>query len=310
MTKFLIAESVDTSILEDFDSNIEFTYKPDISIAELEDEIGNYDGLLVRPKQVTAKAIANADNLKLIVRGGAGVNSIDLEAAKAKGIIVANTPGLNSDATAEFTFNLLFKLLAKRQINHSRELTLKGNPGTPDDYMGSELRGKKIGLIGLGNIGKRVAKMADAFGMDIICYARNKKDLPYKQTDNFDEFLAAENDIISLHIPASEDTVGIINKAVFEKIKTNTILLNTARPQLVNAADFGDALDAGILQSYGIDGDYDQVEPFINADPKQRGIITHHIADCTAEAQAAITAQALKQAKAFFEEGVEINRVI
>lgn len=317
MPKLLIAESVDTKMLEDFENsennsenNLDISYQPNITPQELEQEISDYDALIVRPKHVSAAAINNAKNLKLIVRGGAGVNSIALEAAKANDVIIANTPGLNSDATAEFTIALMLEAFCKRQLQKSNEKTWEGNPGEPDPYKGFELRGKKLGIIGLGNIGQRVAKIAEAFGMDVICYVRAKKDLPFKQTTNLSELLAMDNDIISLNIPLSEDTNGIINKNAFEQINKQVVIINTARPQLIDIDAFSQSLESGKLASYAIDGDYDQVEPFIKADSKQRGIITHHIADCTFESQAAITEQALKQVKAFFEDGEIINRVV
>lgn len=304
--KVLIAESLDLEVLENFESAIEFTYQPDISVAELEEEIANYDGLIVRPKQVTTKAINNAKKLKLIIRGGAGVNSIDLEAAKENNVVVENTPALNSDATAEFTINLMCRLLAKRQIILSNQLTQEGNPGNPETYIGYELKGKKIGIIGLGNIGQRVAKISDAFGMDILCYARNKKDLPYKQTDNLDEFFAAGHDLITIHVPYNDQTKHILNEKAFEQMKQGTILINTARPQLIYSETLIKACKSGVIKSFAIDGDYDLIEPFRNI---PNSLLTHHIADCTYEAQRNITAQALKQAAAFFENGEEINRV-
>ncbi|PIR34006.1 MAG: hypothetical protein COV36_01600 [Alphaproteobacteria bacterium CG11_big_fil_rev_8_21_14_0_20_44_7] len=312
MTKILIAESL---YIEAFErakksSQIEFVYKPDISVHELESEIAGYDGLIVRPKQVTEQAIANAGNLKLIIRGGAGVNSIALDACKKHGIIVENTPALNSDATAEFTIALLIKLLANRHIEQSREKTRKGTAGIPENYMGRELKGKKIGIIGLGNIGQRIAKIATAFGMEVLCYARQRKELPFNQVQNPDELFSANCDVISLHIPLSAETNKIISTSAFAQMKKGTILLNTARPQLIDSAALKAALQEDIIAGFGIDGDYDLVEEFVKIGFAERAIITHHIADCTYEAQANIATQAIRQAIAFFENDEMINRVI
>lgn len=310
--KVLIAEAMDVKILAKMQEQtqaIQFDYQPDLSVAELENKTANYDGLIVRPKQVTAAAIENSSKLKIIIRGGAGVNSIDLDAAKKAGVIVANTPGLNTQATAEFAFLSMLQIFCNRQIESSNIAAISGKAAAPEDYMGQELRGKKIGIIGLGNVGSNVAKMADAFGMEVFCYAQNQKDLPYAQTQNLHELLSAGNDVVSLHIPLSPKTDGIVGAEEFALMRKNTILINTARPQLVDVTAFKVALENGTLASYAIDGDQDQIQPFINADPKQRGICTHHIADCTFEAHAAITKQTMQQAIDFFENDAEINRV-
>lgn len=311
MPKLLIAESLDEDVLNNFkkSSNLKIIYIPDISSADLEVEIADYDGLIVRPKEVSKAVIANGKNLKLIIRGGAGVNSIALEACKENGVIVENTPGLNSDATAEFTINLMVKLIANRQISEANEKTHKGNPGIPEDYMGAELKGKRIGIIGLGNIGQRVARICTAFDMKVTCYARHPKELPYEQTDNLYDLLSADNDIVTLHIPLTNDTDKIIDDNAFLRMKKDSTIINTARPQLIDPSALKTALGNGTIKSFGIDGDYDLVEPFVKIDLENQGIITHHIADCTQEAQANIATQALHQAEEFFKTGKEINRV-
>ena len=311
MPKVLIAESVDIKVMQQLaaSSEVEFVYKPNISVAELETELAKYDGLIVRPKQVTEKAIQNAKNLKLVIRGGAGVNSIALDACRKKSVVVENTPGLNSDATAEFTFALLLQLVRRNLIAKSDAMTRAGSVENPEDYMGGELMGKKIGLIGMGNIGVRVARIAEGFGMDVMFFNRSIKKLPYEQTTDLEEFFRHPHDIISLHIPLSADTNKFINTAHFAMMKKGTILINTARPQLVDPVALKHALNTGKISSFGIDGDYDLVEPFTKIDPDQKGIITHHIADATYEAQANITKQVMIQAIAFFEKGQEINRV-
>ncbi len=311
--RVLIAEAMDEIVLAQMQKQteeVDFDYKPDLTVAALVEEIAGYDGLIVRPKHVSAEAIENSDKLRLIIRGGAGVNSIALDAAKAKGIAVANTPGLNTEATAEFAFLSMMQLLCQRQILRSAGNALDGSAGAPEDYMGFELRGKKIGIIGLGNVGSRMAEMATAFGMDVFCYARNKKDLPYRQTQDLDELLRAKNNVISLHIPLSKETENIIDKDKFAMMRKNSILINTARPQLVEVEAFAEALQNGTLQSYAIDGDQDQIDPFIEADPLGMGFCTHHIADCTYEAHASITTKTMRQAIEFFENGTEINRVL
>ena len=295
--KILIAESIDERVLAEFTarSNFEFTYEPNISVNALSFEISKYHGLFVRPKQVTADAINNAANLKIIIRGGAGVNSIALDECKKRGIIVANTPGLNSDATAEFTFALLLNLT--KQLTNSHAALKAGHEPIPEDFMGFELKGKKLGIIGYGNIGKRVERIANGFGMQTSIFRRG---------DNLPEFLGLQHDITSLHIPLSEQTRHILGAAEFKLMRHGVIIINTARPQLIEPKALLSAADAGIVRAFGIDGDNDLVKPFLH----EKGVITHHIADATYEAQANITRQALTQFIQFFEEGAEVNRVV
>lgn len=303
MAKVLIAESLDEKVLREISSKCKtsFIYKPDISTAELETEIAGYDGLIVRPKPVSEKVIRNGKRLKLVIRGGAGVNSIALAACKEYGIAVQNTPGLNSDATAEFTILMMLKTFAKRQSRLADELTRKGKPGGPENYMGHELKGKCLGIIGNGNVGQRVAKIAEAFGMEIEIFKRGM---------NLENFLNNKHDIISLHIPLTAETNNLIGEKQFAAMENGVVLINSARPQLVDVKAFGEALAKGKLAGFAIDGDYDLVLPYIQADVKKQGIITHHIADATYEAQSNITLQALTQAIEFFENGKEINRVV
>jgi D-3-phosphoglycerate dehydrogenase len=309
--RVLIAESLDEKTLQSFSAKgVEFVYMPNLTPQDLESKIKGFDGLIVRPKPVSAKVIENADMLKLIIRGGAGVNSIALAACKDKGIAVENTPGLNSDATAEFTILLMLQAFAKRQSELSATKTRAGNPGMPEAYTGFELKNKRLGLIGLGNIASRVAKIAEAFGMEVIAYTRSKKDSDVKQVHDLHKLLHMGCDIISLHVPQSDETKNMIGTQEFACMKNATVIINTARPQLIDVIALGAALESGKVGAFAIDGDYDLVKPFIKIDSANKGIITHHIADATYEAQANITKQALSQAVAFFIEGKEINRVV
>lgn len=318
--KILIAESFDIEALNNYcdregavvhyncsssghnpsDNKIHFYYCPDITTDEIEKVIAEYDALMIRPKEVNAGIISAADNLKIIVRGGAGLNSINLEAAAKKGIRVNNTPGANSVSTAEFTFALIMELAAKRHIAESVKDTKTGHPLPAERYTGKELAGQKIAIIGMGHIGSAVAKRAAAFDMEVIYYSRNKKDVPYQYYPTLHELLSAGSDIVSLHIPLSIETNRIISKNELALMKKGTILINTARPQLVDPMPFGMALEFGLLQSAGIDGDYDLIKPFLDADMKNKCIITHHIADSTKQAQEKITNQSLKHIFSFF----------
>lgn len=303
MIKILIAESIDLPTLEVFKSqnkDLNFDYRPDIASGEIESVLNDYECLIVRPKEVSATAINSAPNLKLIVRGGAGLNSIDLEAAKKRGVEVQNTPGQNSTSTAEFAFNMIFELVAKRQMRRAANDVLSGDYMEPEAYSGFELSGRKIAIVGMGNIGNRLAKMAAGFDMEIIYHSRTKKDVPYKYFDSLSGLLQEGADIISLHCPLDGKTDKMFGNEEFSMMKKGTVLINCARPQLVCHNAFEHALRDGTLSSAGIDGDYELIEPFIVCDTENKCIFTHHIADSTLQAQEKITHQVLKQVREFF----------
>lgn len=324
MPIILIAESVDTEVLNQqqaiVKTNLEacdpqsealqFVYQPDISVAELEEVTAPYHGLIVRPKQVTAKAIAAAKELKLIIRGGAGVNTIDLTQAKSQNIVVENTPGKNSVATAEFAFHSWMRLLTKRHIDASVAALKAGEDPIPEDFMGYELAGKTLGIIGLGNIGRLVAQMALGFQMNVIAYTRSQKDLPIKQFHDFNAFLDAGCDVLTLHVPLTDETEHLINQPAIERLRDQTILINTARPQLIDPKALELGLKKGKISHFAIDGDTPLVKEFVALDKDNKGLVTHHIADATYEAQRKITEQLLLQVEAFFLRGDAMNRVV
>ena len=187
------------------------------------DAVADADALIVRSDKVTKEVIDHAKNLKIVVRAGAGFDNLDLAACTARGIVAMNTPGQNSNAVAELVMGML--VYAVRNFYNGKS--------------GSELKGKKLGLLAYGNVGRNVARIAKGFGMDI--YA-------------FDEFLTKEMieadgvahavanrdalfetcDIVSLHIPATPETKQSINYAVVNKLHKNGILINTARKEVIN----------------------------------------------------------------------------
>ena len=187
--------------------------------------VADADALIVRSDKVTKEVIDHAKNLKIVVRAGAGFDNLDLEACTAKGIVAMNTPGQNSNAVAELVMGML--VYAVRNFYNGKS--------------GSELMGKKLGLLAFGNVGRNVARIAKGFGMDV--YA-------------FDEFVPAEKieeagvhavanrdalfetcDVVSLHIPATAETKQSINYAVVNKMHKGGILVNTARKEVINEAE-------------------------------------------------------------------------
>ncbi|PIR37386.1 MAG: hypothetical protein COV35_09850 [Alphaproteobacteria bacterium CG11_big_fil_rev_8_21_14_0_20_39_49] len=329
IVKILIAESLDIGTLMSFEENekgvyvhidnpipanisekeIHFSYCPDYMQRDIEKAIRDYDGLIVRPREVPAKVMEMAENLKIIVRGGSGMNAIDVKTAKKLNIVVENTPGENSASTAEYTFALIMEIVANRQISLSNSDVRNNTTKDPSYYQGQELSKKKIAIIGMGNIGTHLARMCEGFDMKVSYFNRSKKDLPFKSYDSVEELLKAKPDIISLNIPLTKETKGFFNKSKFSLMKKGSVLINTARPQLINLADFEEALHSGILAAAAIDGDMDLIEPFVKADKNNKCILTNHIADSTLQAQEKITNAALYQIIQYFRAGKLINAV-
>lgn len=190
--------------------------------AQLLDAVKNADAVIVRSDKITPDVLDAAENLKIVVRAGAGYDSIDTAYAKEKGVVVENTPGQNANAVAELVFGLL--VYAVRGFYNGKS--------------GSELLGKKLGILAFGNVGRNVARIAAGFGMDVYAYdaycpKETIEAAGVKAVDNQDE-LFATCDVVSLHIPATPETKGSINYALVNKMKKGGILVNTARKEVIN----------------------------------------------------------------------------
>ena len=191
--------------------------------AELLEAVADVDALIIRSDKVTSEVLAAAPNLKIVVRAGAGYDNVDLEAATARGVVVMNTPGQNANAVAELTIAMMV-FMARNGFN----------PGT-----GMELRGKRLGIVAYGAIGRIVADVADGFGMYVHVYSRpnpNKVRLYAKhlRRDDSLEQMFAESNFVSLHMPATADTKGMIGYDLIKLMPAGGVLVNTARKELID----------------------------------------------------------------------------
>ena len=189
---------------------------------ELIDSVKDINGLIVRSDKITKEIIDAAKNLKIIVRAGAGFDNVDLDHSTKKGIVVMNTPGQNANAVAELVFGLI--IYAIRNF-------FNGKTGT-------ELKGKKLGLLAFGQVGRNVARIAKGFDMEIYSYdayvPKNVlEEAGINSVDNQEE-LFKNCDIVSLHIPATKETIQSINYELCSKMKKGAILVNTARKEVIN----------------------------------------------------------------------------
>lgn len=221
---------------------------------KLKQIIGDYDLLVMRVDPFIDKEILDAaKNLKLITVCSVGLNHIDLEYAKEKNIIVKNSPGLNSNAVAELTIGKIFEMY-RFLIEANNEVKYKNN-WNKYKWTGKELRGDTIGIVGFGQIGKRVSEIAKAIGMNVLAY-----DIMYNEGEivddikivSFDEILS-KSDVITLHVPISKETKYLISKNEMEKMKDGVYLVNNARGGVVNEDDLYKYLKSGKVAGYSLD---------------------------------------------------------
>jgi D-3-phosphoglycerate dehydrogenase len=212
-------------------------------------EIEDADVLIVRSATKVGKEMVDkAKKLKLVIRGGVGLDNIDVAYCEKKGIRVMNTPEASSVAVAELTFALMLGLI--RNLVKAHTSMQKGE--WKKELKGSELYRKTLGIIGLGRIGTEVAKRAKAFGMRVIAFERTPKKTEFAEMVSF-ETLLKESDIITLHVPLTEETANMINKKTINKMKDGVILINTARGGLINEEDLVEALKKGKIKYAGLD---------------------------------------------------------
>lgn len=247
-------------------------------------EIADAEVLLHVLKPVTATMIAAAPRLRLIQKIGVGVNTIDLEAAKIRGVAVANMPGTNSQAVAEITLALILATL--RRLNYFDPLTRHGQGWAPDlaviDTVG-EICGKTVGFVGFGAVPSRLAPALKALGARVIYAEREPRETEVAEHRELGELLQTA-DIVSLHVPLTEGTRQLINAEALARMKPGAILINTARGELIDQVALVDALKGGRLRGAGLDV-FDR-EPVDPSDPLlalANVVVTPHVAWLTQE---------------------------
>ena len=262
--------------------------------------IENADAVFTSKVKLTKEVIEACPNLKFIGVTATGYDNIDLDAAKARGIAVCNVPAYSTESVAQHTFALILEIT--NHVGHYTELVHehqweKSLDFTFIDRPLTQLSGRSLGIIGYGSIGKRVARIAEAFGMTVHVYSK-------------DPDAAVQSDILTLHCPATADNRGFIHKDFISKMKDGAILINTARGALLNEDDVADALKRGKLAAVAVD--------VLNGEPPRKGhpfiglenlYITPHIAWSTREARAVITKTSAANLKSFLAGG-DLNRIV
>ena len=310
--KILVADSVSERAVEILreQKSWDVVFLPKKAGANVAEEICDADALVVRSAtKVTAQLLAKAERLRVIGRAGTGVDNVDLDAATQKGVVVMNTPGGNAVSVAEHTLALLLALA--RRIPQADALMKQGR-WEKKKLEGMELRGKTLGLIGLGQIGSDVARLAKAFEMQIIAYDPYVSSLLAGELDvklaSIEEVFKSA-DFISLHCSATPETRHLVNAKTLALAQPGLRIVNCARGELINEADLLAALESGLVAGAALD--VFETEP-----PKDSKLVSHpsviatpHIAGSTEEAQEIVGIRIAEQVRDFLISGVARSAV-
>lgn len=300
--KIIICDKTEKEYIEQMRAaGLTVDVRDDITPEDLFKELPKYDGMVVRSRTKVRKDLIDVcPNLKVIVRGGAGLDTIDHEYAKEKGIAVMNTPLANSKSVAELAIG--YMLMMARSL-YAASASMKAGKWDKKAFNGDEIGGKTLGLIGIGNIGREVAKRALAMEMTVVAYD------PYvKETDkgiklvSLDELLA-QSDYISLHLPKTKESAGMIGKEQFAKMKNGVRIVNCARGGIVNEDALYEALTGGKAAGAALDV-FDEEPPVDWKLAKLDNVIASpHIGAATKEAQARVGAEVAQKLIAFSKNG-------
>lgn len=308
--KILIADSFSKERLADFEAlGLRVAYEPAVSAEALPAAAAEASILVVRSKQVTADVFERAPALSLVIRAGAGVNTIDVAAASRRGVYVANCPGQNSIAVAELAIGLLIAL--DRRIPDNVIRLRAGKWDKKEFSQARGLFGRTLGIAGTGAIGSEVARRARALGMRVFAWSRSldEKRAQELEVERAPDLLslAKVSDALSLHLPLSRETRGIVSRDVLQAMRVGALLVNTARAELVDEEGLLEAVRAGRIR-LGSDvfagepekGQADFVSP-LSALPGVYG--THHIGASTDQAQEAIARETVRIVESFVRAG-------
>lgn len=300
-----IGEDIDLSGFDALGEVVKYGFS---TAQEARERSKDADVLILNKVQVNEQTIGEADHLKLVCVTATGTNNLDKEYLDKRGITWRNVAGYSTESVAQHTFAMLFYLLEKLPYYDNYVKSEKYVNDVSFTHFAKafhELSGMTYGIIGLGNIGRRVADIAKAFGCRVIYYSTSgRNSQPGYERVSFDELLE-QSDIVSIHAPLDENTLGLMNKEAFVKMKKSAILLNVGRGPIINEADLAEALNNKTIAAAGLD--VLSVEPMQEDNPlrgikdSERLLITPHIAWAGVEARNRLMGIILGQIKEFFK---------
>jgi D-3-phosphoglycerate dehydrogenase / 2-oxoglutarate reductase len=295
--KILICDKTEKEYIEQMRAaGLTVDVRDDITPEELPNVLPAYDGMVVRSRtKVRRPLIDVCPNLKVIVRGGAGLDTIDYEYARSKGIVVMNTPLANSASVAELAIG--YMLMLARSL-YKVSSSMKAEKWDKKSFTGDEIGGKTLGIIGYGTIGHETAKRANALGMKIVAYD------PYVSSQNgavlvtLDELLA-QSDYISLHLPKTKESANMIGAEQFAKMKNGVRIINCARGGIINEDALYEALTSGKVAGAALDVFAEEPPTDWKLLKLENVIASPHIGAGTKEAQARVGAEVAEKLIAF-----------
>jgi D-3-phosphoglycerate dehydrogenase len=287
--KILVCDKTEKEYIEQMRAaGLTVDVRDDITPEELPNVLPAYDGMIVRSRtKVRQPLIDVCPNLKVIVRGGVGLDTIDHEYAKSKGIAVMNTPLASSASVAELAIGYMFMLA--RSL-YKATSSMKAEKWDKKSFEGDEIGGKTLGLIGVGNIGKETAKRAIALGMTVVAYDPYVKAVDGIQMVTLDELLA-QADYISLHLPKTKESAGMISTEQFAKMKNGVRIINCARGGIVDENALYEALTSGKVAGAALDVFTEEPPTDWKLLKLDNVIASPHIGAATKEAQARVGAE-------------------
>ena len=300
--KIIICDKTEKEYIEQMRaSGLTVDVRDDITPEQLMVELPNYDGMVVRSRTKVRKDLIDVcPNLKVIVRGGAGLDTIDHEYAKSKGIAVMNTPLANSKSVAELAIG--YMLMLARSLYKASE-TMKAEKWEKKAFTGDEIGGKPLGLLGIGKNGKETAKRAIGMDMTVVAYDPYVTEAPNGiKLVSLDELLA-QSDYISLHLPKTKESTGMIGAEQFAKMKNGVRIVNCARGGIVSEDALYEALTSGKVAGAALDVFNEEPPTDWKLAKLDNVIASPHIGAATREAQARVGAEVAEKLIAFSKNG-------
>ncbi len=310
--KILIADKLPEQYIEELKNlNVDVEYNPKLGENDLPEAAKDKDILVVRSTVVNAKTISSSQKLNLIIRAGAGVNNIDISEANKRGVYVANCPGKNSVAVAELTVGLIISL--DRRIPDNVIDFRNGKWNKAEYSKAKGLKGRTIGVIGYGNIGKEVAKRVEALEMKVLI--KDISRVNGKMVKDFSDMneILPQCDIVTIHLPAIPLTKNLFNKEMFGYMKENALLINTSRADIIDEDAMLDAIKEKnirvALDVFRDEPEYKQGELKSKLQENPNIYVTHHIGASTEQAQNAVAEEAINIIKNFIKSGTIMHWV-
>ncbi|MEO2091931.1 MAG: phosphoglycerate dehydrogenase, partial [Gemmataceae bacterium] len=313
MPRVFIADKLEASGVELLTAaGIEVDNRPGLKGDDLRDAVRGADAVIVRSAtKITADLLSDPGKLRAVARAGVGVDTIDVEAATRKGVVVMNTPGGNTVSAAEHTIALMFAL--SRHIP-AADATMRVGKWDRNKYLGTQLTGKTLGVIGLGRIGREVAQRAIGLGMQVLAFdpfvtPAKVAELGYDAAESVDAMLP-KVDYLTVHVPLTEETRGLISGPQLAKMKRTARVLNVSRGGIYDEAALADALKNGVIAGAGID--VFTAEPPPPDNPLLTApnvVLTPHLGASTVEAQENVAVEAAQLLADFLLRGIVANAV-